>query len=122
MSIITVQSFDELISTRFADGVNALCWPRTLAGDFGEVVRLLGECEGIVALDEARLRALPVSAAGKVAVESMLEDLRLLQTHGLDPVLNCIGGYPRDEEPGPVRTDVFSFHVDSAPSASSSGQ
>jgi len=30
-------------------------------------------------------------------------------------VLNCIHGYPRDEEPGRVRTDVFSFHADSAP-------
>jgi hypothetical protein len=29
-------------------------------------------------------------------------------------VLNCIHGYPRDEDPGPVATDVFSFHVDSA--------
>ncbi len=113
--IKTVQSFHELVSTRLVEGVNALCWPRTLAGDFGEVVRLLGECEGIVALDEARLRALPVSDAGRAAVDVMLEDLRLLQAHGLDPVLNCIGAYPRDEEPGPVRTDVFSFHVDSAP-------
>lgn len=29
-------------------------------------------------------------------------------------MLNCIHGYPREEVPGPVRTDVFSFHVDSA--------
>jgi hypothetical protein len=45
----------------------------------------------------------------------MLEDQRLLRAHQLDPVLNCIAGYPRDEEPGPVVTDVFSFHADSAP-------
>jgi len=32
----------------------------------------------------------------------------------LDPVLNCIHGYPRDEGSGPVATDVFSFHADSA--------
>jgi hypothetical protein len=31
------------------------------------------------------------------------------------PVLNCIHGYPHDEGPGPVATDVFSFHADSAP-------
>lgn len=110
-----VQSFQELVATPFADGVNALCWERALAGDFAEVVRLLGAGEGIRALDEARLRALPVSAAGGVAVAAMLADLRLLQEHELDPVLNCIDGYPRDEEPGPVVTDVFSFHADSAP-------
>jgi len=110
-----VKSFPELVSTPLADGVNALCWERTLAGDFDEVVRLLGPGEGIRALDEARLRALPVSAAGRVAVDAMLADLRLLQEHELDPVLNCIDGYPRDEEPGPVVTDVFSFHADSAP-------
>jgi hypothetical protein len=34
-------------------------------------------------------------------------------------VLNCIYGYPRDDEPGPVATDVFSFHADSAPIESS---
>ena len=33
-----VNSFRELVTTPFADGVNALCWPRALPGDFGEVV------------------------------------------------------------------------------------
>ena len=110
-----VQGFQELVATPFADGVNALCWERTLPGDFAEVVALLGSGEGIVALDEARLLALPVSAAGRIAVDQMLADLRRLRTHNLDPVLNCIHGYPRDEEAGPVATDVFSFHADSAP-------
>ena len=110
-----VQSFRELVATPLEDGVNALCWERTLTGDFDEVVRLLGSGEGIRALDEARLRALPVSGVGRVAVDVMLADLRLLQEQELDPVLNCIDGYPRDEEPGPVVTDVFSFHADSAP-------
>ena len=31
-----VQSFHELVTTRFADGVNALCWERTLPGDYAE--------------------------------------------------------------------------------------
>ena len=110
-----VHSFEELVTTPLAEGVNALCWERTLTGDFGEVVTLLGGGEGIRALDEARLRALPVSAAGRVACDELLADLRRLQEHALDPVLNCIDGYPRDEEPGPVVTDVFSFHADSAP-------
>ena len=110
-----VQSFHELITTPFAEGVNALCWPRVLPGDFAEVVALLGAGEGIVLLDDARLAGLPVSAEGRVAVDAMREDARLLREQERDPVLNCIHGYPRDEEAGPVRTDVFSFHADSAP-------
>ena len=113
--IRTVESFHELLATPFAGGVNALCWPRTLAGDFAAVVELLGAGEGIVTLDEARLLSLPVSAAGRTAIDFLLEDQRLLRAHDRDPVLNCIHGYPRDENPGPVPTDVFSFHADSAP-------
>jgi hypothetical protein len=56
-----------------------------------------------------------VSAAGRAAIEILLEDQRLLREHERDPVLNCIHRYFRDENPGPVRTDVFSFHADSAP-------
>jgi hypothetical protein len=44
----------------------------------------------------------------------MLADQRLLREHGLDPVLDVINGYPPNDEPGPVRTDVCSFHADSA--------
>lgn len=113
--IRVVNSFQELATARFADGVNALCWPRTLAGDFAEVVERLGRGEDIVTLDEDRLRNLPVSAAGQTAIDQMLEDRRLLQDLDLDPVLNCIHAYPRDEQPGPVPTHVFSFHADSAP-------
>lgn len=110
-----VQSFAELVATPFADGINALCWPRALPGDFAEVVRLLEAGAGITTLDEARLRALPVSDAGRLAIEMLIADQNLLRDLGRDPVLNCIDGYPRDEEPGPVATDVFSFHADSAP-------
>lgn len=111
-----VRSFDELVTTRFAGGVNALCWERTLPGDFGEVVaQLASDHDAIVTLDEARLRSLSVSAAGRAAIEVLLTDLRLLRERELDPVLNCINGYPRDDNPGPVPTDVFSFHADSAP-------
>lgn len=113
--IKAVGSFHELVTTPFADGVNALCWERTLEGDFSEVVELIGAGEEITMLDEARLKSLTVSAAGRVAIDQMLEDLRLLREHELDPVLNCIHGYPRDEDAGPVVTDVFSFHADSAP-------
>ena len=110
-----VNSFEELVTTRFAAGVNALCWERTLAGDFGEVVARLGPGEAITTVDEARLRALAVSAAGRVAIAQLLADLQLLRGHHLDPALNCIHGYPRDETLEPVATDVFSWHTDSAP-------
>lgn len=112
--IRVVGSFRELATARFAGGVNALCWPRALPGDFAEVVKHLGAGEGVVTLDADRLRRLPVSAAGRIAIDQMLEDQRLLGDLDLDPVLNCIHAYPRDENPGPVPTDVFSFHADSA--------
>lgn len=113
--IKVVGSFEEMIATPFSDGINALCWPRTLAGDFGEVVALLGAGEGIVALDETRLTRLPAGPAGRAAITHLLEDQERLRQQERDPVLNSLYGYPHDENPGPVRTDVFSFHADSAP-------
>lgn len=112
-----VQSFAELAGASFGAGVNALCWERTLPGGFEEIVASLGEGDGLVTLDAARLRSLPVSSVAQAAVELMLADLERLRALELDPVLNCIYGYPRDDDPGPVATDVFSFHADSAPVA-----
>ena len=113
--IKVVGSFDELVGTPFANGINALCWQRELDGDFGEVLRHLTIQEGITTLDEAALSALRPSGKGKVAVEAMLKDLRLLRDAGLDPVLDCVNGYLRDDGDGPVLTDVYSFHADSSP-------
>jgi hypothetical protein len=109
-----VSSFEELVSTPLKDGVNALCWQRELPFDFCEIVSQLGVSEGITPLDEARLLALPVSAAGKAAIKQLLEDQQLLLDHGLSPSLDCICSYPRDEEQELVPTDVYSFHADSA--------
>lgn len=110
-----VETFEELVAARFADGVNALCWPRTLAGDFAEVVAAAGPGAGITSLDEARLRTLPLGGAGRAACVHLLTDLERLRAHGRAPVLDCIEAYPRDEDPGAVATDVYSFHADSAP-------
>jgi len=110
-----VNTFRELVTTPFGDGINAFCWPRTLSGDFGEVVQRLDVGEGITVIDDTRLQSLPVSAAGRVAIDILLEDQRLLREYALEPVLNCINGYLRDDTPAPVRTDVFSFHADRAP-------
>jgi hypothetical protein len=110
-----VRSFEELRTTRFADGVNALCWERTLPGDFAEVIAKLGPGEGIVALEDERIRALELSPAGKLAAETMLADQQLLRDHDLAPSLNCVYDCVRGSDAGTVPTDVTSFHVDSAP-------
>jgi hypothetical protein len=110
-----VRSFEELRTTRFADGVNALCWERTLPGDFAEVIAKLGPGEGIVALEDERIRALELSPAGKLAAETMLTDQQLLRDHDLAPSLNCVYDCVRGPDAGTVPTDVTSFHVDSAP-------
>jgi hypothetical protein len=113
--IRTVDSFHDLVATPFGDAVNALCWPRMLPGDFGEVMNLLGPGEGIVVLEDERLESLPVSTAGRVAIDVMLEDLWRLRELELDPVMNAIYRGYRDGRGGPVATDVYSWHVDSAP-------
>ena len=113
--IRTVSTFEALVGTPFADGVNALCWRRSLPGDFSEVLAHLDSGEGIVPLDEERLRSLPVSNEGRAAIDFMLADLRTLRERGLSPELNCIYGYPRDNESVSLPTDVYSFHADSAP-------
>jgi len=110
-----VDSFEELATTPFADGVNALCWPRTLQGDFGQVVSQLGAGEGIIPLDETLLGSLALDAAGQAARIVLVADLQLLRAHGLAPELNCIHAYPRDAADALVATDVHSFHADSAP-------
>lgn len=113
-----VRDFDELVATPFAGRVNALCWPRTLAGDFAEVAAALDATvasdANITPLDEARLAALPLGTSGRAAVALMLEDARRLQERGLAPELNFIRAYPKDGE-SRVSTDVYSFHADSAP-------
>jgi len=109
-----VGSFQELVTTPFRGGVNALCWPRRLAGDFAEVVRPLAVTDDITPVDESMLRALPLSPEGRTAVATLVEDLERLRAHGLAPILDCIRGYPRDEKAGTVRTDVYSYHADSA--------
>jgi hypothetical protein len=110
-----VQSFEELRTTRFADDVNALCWERTLPGDYAEVIAKLGPGEGIVPLEDERIRALELSPAGQLAAEAMLADQTLLRDHALAPSLNCIYDCVRGTDAGQVPTDVMSFHVDSAP-------
>lgn len=111
-----VSNFAELVGTPLRDGVNALCWPRALPGDFAEVAaKLARNEEGIHVIEEKELQALPLSAAGRIAVDAMLHDFRLLRDRQLDPVLNYLNGGEHDDPQAIVATDVFSWHTDRAP-------
>ena len=83
-----VTSFEALIATPFRDGVNAVCWPRDLRGDFDEVVQKLATADDITSIDEGRLTSLEVGPAGREAVASLLDDLRRLRAIGHDPSLD----------------------------------
>jgi hypothetical protein len=108
-----VDSFEALIATPFEGDVNALCWPRELAGDFQEVINQLEAPDGITTITDDDLRSLHLSRGGDLARQVLLADQALLRSQDLAPILDCITGYPRDAE-GPVPTDVYSFHVDRA--------
>lgn len=111
-----VSSFEALAGTPFAGAVNALCWRRALEGDFAEVAARLTSIygEGITALEEDEIEGLAWSDAGRRAIDVMVNDAQRLQALGLQPELNFINGCYLDATPGPVRTDVCSWHVDSA--------
>jgi hypothetical protein len=110
--IKVVNSFDELVKTPMGPRINALCWQRTLDGNFNELAELLHNENEITPLDEELFSSLRLSPHGQRAAEILLQDRDLMRGHGLSPNIECIPGYHRDE--GPVPTDVYSFHVDSA--------
>lgn len=109
-----VESFEELVSTEFSGEVNALCWPRVLPGNFGEIVEKLKAGPGITTIEERRLRTLSLSQEAEVARKILLKDQELLKAHDLLPVLDCINGYVNHDDDGPMSTHVQSFHADSA--------
>lgn len=117
-----VASFDELVRAPLRENVNAVCWSRSLAGNFREVGREVARLfarelaeDGIVEVDAAALASLSLSAAGRAAADVMRDDLARLHAHRRDPVLNCITRYRKDERGLAIVTDVMSFHADSAP-------
>lgn len=110
-----VSSFQELVSTRFAGDVNALCWSRELAGDFAEIANKIELSENMVQLDEEELMELELSEEGQLAREILLSDMKLLQEHGASPILNVINYYERDDVYPFFPRDVYSFHVDRSP-------
>lgn len=109
-----VPDFATLAGTRFRAGINALCWPRALGGDFEQIVSAIGPVDEIVTLDEDDLASLDLDPAGRLARETLVADLRRLRALNLDPSLDCIPAYPRDAEDSLVPTDVYSYHADRA--------
>ncbi|HRH64679.1 MAG TPA: hypothetical protein PLU53_00125 [Bacteroidia bacterium] len=110
-----VTNFQDLVSTPFQGERNAICWTRTLAGDFTEIVEKIKLSGNIREIDEKELFELPLSEAGELAREIILSDFQALKAQGASPVLNLIRNYERDHSCPFFPTDVYSFHVDRSP-------
>jgi len=110
-----VTNFQDLVSTPFNGVMNAVCWNRTLKGDFSEIVKKVVLSENMVVLEEDDLLELQLSEQGQLAREVLLNDLKLLKAHGASPTLNVIRCYVRDDANPFFPTDVYSFHVDRSP-------
>jgi hypothetical protein len=114
-SIKQVASFEELITTDFAGSINAICWERTLDGDFAEIVNKLTYIENTIQIDEEQLRQLLLSPNGQLARKTLLEDFQQLKAIGASPELNVLKDYEKDEDFTVFPKDVYSFHVDRSP-------
>ena len=111
-SIKQVASFEELITTDFAYSMNAICWERSLEGDFSEIVNKLTYSDNTIQIDEEQLTQLLLSPKGQLARKTLLEDFQQLKAIGASPELNILKHYERDEDFVVFPTDVYSFHVD----------
>jgi len=114
-----VSTFPELVNTHFQGVMNAICWERDLDGDFKEIVSKLKLEENITEVSAEDLVAIELSEKGQIARDIILKDLQLLSDHGALPSLNLLKNYERDEELDFISTDVYSYHVDRSPIASS---
>ncbi|AMR43095.1 MULTISPECIES: hypothetical protein [Elizabethkingia] len=110
-----VSTFSELVNTDFQGNMNALCWNRSLDGDFKEIVTKLQLKENITEISIEDLLALQLSEKGSAAREIILNDLQLLTDFGASPSLNLLKRYERDDEFDFISTDVYSWHVDRSP-------
>jgi hypothetical protein len=110
-----VTNFQDLVSTPFHGGINAICWTRKLIGDFSEIVKKVELNGNITELSQEELHELQLSEQGQLAREILLNDLNTLKTHGASPILNVIKYYDRDDTVPFFPTDVYSFHVDRSP-------
>lgn len=110
-----VTNFQDLVGTPFHGAINALCWTRSLRGDFAEIVNRIELNENIAVVEPEHLQQLQLSAEGQLARNILINDWQLLKTHGASPTLNVIRHYDRDEALPFFATDVYSFHVDRSP-------
>ncbi|MCT3802946.1 DUF1826 domain-containing protein [Elizabethkingia anophelis] len=110
-----VSTFAELVNTDFQGNMNALCWNRSLEGDFEEIVSKLQLKENITEVSVDDLLALQLSEKGSAARDIILSDLQLLTDFGASPSLNLLKCYERDDEFDFISTDVYSWHVDRSP-------
>jgi hypothetical protein len=110
-----VTNFRDLIFTPFQGDTNAICWSRKLVGDFAEIVKKIPTKGNITEVDAIELQKLPLSLAGQMARDIILEDIQLLTAHGASSSLNLIQYYDRDEDFTFFPTDVYSYHVDRSP-------
>jgi hypothetical protein len=113
--ILCVTNFQDLVSTPFHGDMNAICWTRELIGDFSEIVKKIKFNENIATIEEKELLKLQLGEQGQLAREILLDDLKLLKTHGASPILNVIKHYDKDETDAFFPIDVYSFHVDRSP-------
>lgn len=114
-----VSSFSELVSTGFSGMQNAVCWQRNPRGNFKEIAEKLQLKENVTEISQQDLLTLKVSDDGAKAREIILNDLALLTKSGAQPVLNLIKNYERDDAFDFISTDVYSYHVDRSPVATS---
>lgn len=111
--IRVVASFDELVATPLAAGINAICWARELHGDFDTIAHHFAPLDDRRTIDEDELQQLATTPATRIAIDTLLADQRRLCALGHRPQLDCLRDYPRDTEAA-LPTDVYSFHQDSA--------
>ncbi|MNK55849.1 hypothetical protein D3C87_748700 [compost metagenome] len=117
--IAVVSNFSELVNNDFQGGINAMCWERNLVGDFAEIVSKLELKDNITEISIDDLSALQLSENGKLAREIILNDLKSLSDYGVLPSLNLLKNYERDDEFDFISTDVYSYHIDRSPIATS---
>ncbi len=110
-----VSNFQDLTSVPFLGETNAMCWNRSLVGDFSEIVDQIELKDAMKVIELEELKALKLSDNGQLAVEILLNDFKLLSDYGASPVLNIIKSYEKDPTNPFFPTDVYSFHVDRSP-------
>ncbi|MFK8046178.1 MAG: hypothetical protein AB8B72_11830 [Crocinitomicaceae bacterium] len=110
-----VSNFNELVNSKFQGEANAICWTRALKGDFSEIVEKIELTGNMASIEKEELTALTLSENGRLARQTLLDDLDGLTAHGASPVLNIIKTYDRDDVLPFFPTDVYSFHVDRSP-------